>query len=234
MGVWRITSVARVCPNGLVLPIARVDDAVLRAFAGEVLEPAVTTVLIDMVFAAMEPDTVGRSVAARAGVEALVAKLRDRQDERQALLAELVTAQAIDQIHANRPEVERKGQAQVAAWRALVETALVSDGRQFLSELLDGRLKFTAKVRKYHFVGKTVAGLLPAQPCQAFLCVLIDPDNLVSSLQPGIASARDERRDHLRATAQGREQRLKLGALLRGHAPTSRSHFAAGIETSRT
>jgi hypothetical protein len=41
--------------NGLRLPIERVDDAVLRTLAGDVLRAPVVLAVIDGVFAALEP-----------------------------------------------------------------------------------------------------------------------------------------------------------------------------------
>jgi hypothetical protein len=68
----------------------------------------------------------------------------------------------VNQIHADRGEVERKVQPQVAKWRALVETAVVSDGRQLLNEMLEGPLRFTPEGRTYRFVGPLTTGRLIA------------------------------------------------------------------------
>ena len=53
---------ATVCDNALVLPVARVDDAVLVKLASDVLRPAVVRAVIDGVFDAMRPTTIAKSV----------------------------------------------------------------------------------------------------------------------------------------------------------------------------
>ena len=124
-----------VCGNGLVLPVARVDDAVLRAFAGDALAPAVITLTIDMIFAALQPENVGHNVAAL------------KNDLWQ-----------IDQIVASRAAIEARVQAKVATWRELLGTAVVRDGRQLLNEMLEGPLRFTPEGRAYRFVGPVATG----------------------------------------------------------------------------
>jgi hypothetical protein len=155
---------------------------VLRAFAGDALEPEVITVIIDAVFAALQPENVETNVSALkadlrvldekiknltlvsaqggADIPSVIAQLRDWHQEREALLAEIAAAQAVNRIHADRAEVERKVQAQVAAWRDLLESAVVSDGRQLLKEMLEGPLRFTPEGKTYRFVGPVATGRL--------------------------------------------------------------------------
>lgn len=67
----------------------------------------------------------------------------------------------MNQIHLDRAAIEQKVQAQVARWRELVTSAVVSDGRQLLNETLEGPLVFTPlpEQRKvYRFVGPVVTG----------------------------------------------------------------------------
>ena len=89
------------------------------------------------------------------GLEPLVAQLRD-------LLAAIATAKAVDQLHADRGVVEARVQAQVTTWRALIDTAVVSDGRQLVNEMLEGPLRFFAEGRTYRFVGPVATGRLIA------------------------------------------------------------------------
>jgi chorismate mutase len=95
-------------------------------------------------------------------IPSVIAQLRDSYQEREALLAEIAAAKALNQIHTDRAEVERKVQAQVAKWRALVGSAVVSDGRQLLNEILEGPLRFTPEGKTYRFVGPVASGRLIA------------------------------------------------------------------------
>src|SRR3954469_11271960 len=68
---------------------------------------------------------------------------------------------AINQIHMDRPAIEQKVQTQVTRWQELVASAVVSDGRQLLNEVLEGPLKFTPlpnQGKVYHFTGLLVTG----------------------------------------------------------------------------
>ena len=53
-----------VCDNALVLPIDRVDDAVVSKLSRDVLHPAVVKAILDGVFEALQPATVTRNVGA--------------------------------------------------------------------------------------------------------------------------------------------------------------------------
>lgn len=172
-----------VCNNSLVLPCDRVDAAVLRAFTGDALEPAVISVIIDAVFAAMQPEEVAANLAeltadlrevdtkiknltlateqGGAKLPSIIALLSERQKERDALLGEIGAVAAINQIHLDRPAIEQKVQAQVARWRELVAWATITDGRQLLNEMLEGPLVFTPQPEQgkvYRFVGPLVTG----------------------------------------------------------------------------
>ena len=104
---------ASVCDNALVLPIDRVDDAVLAKLGRDVLHPAVVKALLDGVFEALQPAKVTKNVGALqkelraldtkianlttaiedgAAVAPIVAKLQARQQEREALLTEIGAA----------------------------------------------------------------------------------------------------------------------------------------------
>jgi hypothetical protein len=166
-----------VCDNSLVLPIERVDAAVMETMTRDVLRPAVVRALIDGVFAALKPSKIKSNVAALrndlrsleekianltgaieggAALPPIVAKLKARQAEREALLASIAGAEAVCQLSLDRQEVERKVLAQVSSWREL----LASNGRQFLREAVDGPIGFTPEGKQYRFGGKTVTGRL--------------------------------------------------------------------------
>jgi hypothetical protein len=173
-----------ICANGLVLPVTRVDDAVLAGVRRGRARTRGDHRHHRCRLAALQPENVETNVAALkrdlrvlderiknltlvsaqggADIPSVIAQLRDWQQEREALLAEIAAAQAVNQIHADRPEVERKVQAQVAAWRALVGSAVVSDGRQLLKEMLEGPLRFTPEGKTYRFVGPVATGRLIA------------------------------------------------------------------------
>jgi site-specific DNA recombinase len=180
---------ATVCDNALVLPVDRVNDAVLTALAGDVLRPAIVTAIIDGVFAALKPATVTANVGALradlrtldqkiahltaavengAALAPLVSKLQARQTEREALLAAIAAAEASGQMKVDRQVITRKVLAQVATWRALVAT----NGRQLLREVLDGPLRFEREGKTYRFAGnvttgRLIAGLIGIPPLMA-------------------------------------------------------------------
>jgi site-specific DNA recombinase len=168
-----------VCDNALVLPIDRVDDAVLTELRQNVPRPAVVRAIIQGVFEALRPQAITTNVTAlrsdlrtldqkiahlTAAVEngdalaPIVARLRARQVEREALLSSIASAEAIGQLQVDRRVVEEKVLRQVENWREL----LTSNGRQGLRAALDGPIEFVPEGRKYHFRGKTAAGALIA------------------------------------------------------------------------
>ncbi|MDQ3420060.1 MAG: recombinase family protein, partial [Acidobacteriota bacterium] len=171
-----------VCDNALVLPIERMDDAVLTAIAGEVLRPAVVHAVIEAVFEAMKPASVTTSVEAlrsdlravdrklghladgiaTAGpVPALIAGLKEQQDRRDGLLAAIGAAEATEHSEVDREAIEAKVLAQVQKWTSLL-TSHVGDGRQLLRELLDGPLRFNPEGKGYRFEGDVTTGPLIA------------------------------------------------------------------------
>lgn len=171
-----------VCPNGRLVPLEIADRAVLGALATDVLDPGVVAAVIDLVFEQLRPAQVESTVASlrqqlrdldriignlMAAIEAgqapapLVAKLADRQREREALLAAIGAASAVEQIHVDRAAIETRVLAQVADWRALL-TESVEDGRTLLREVLTGPLMFTPKPDGYHFRGAVATGELIA------------------------------------------------------------------------
>ena len=168
---------ATVCDNALVLPIDRVDNAVVSRLSRDVLHPAVVKGILDGVFEALQPATATKNVGALqkelraldtkianlttaiedgAAVAPLVAKLQARQQEREALLTEIGAAEAIGQLTIDRQTVERKVMERIAGWR----TRLATDGRQVLREVLRGPLRFDPSGTQYQFEGGTRTGEL--------------------------------------------------------------------------
>jgi hypothetical protein len=171
------------------LPIETIDDAVLKALAGDALRPAVVRAIVAAVFQAMEPAAAFSNAAAlRAdltgldqrianltkaledgkAVAPIVSQLQARQTEREGLLAAIGAAEAVGKLAIDRREVERKVLAHVERWRALL-TEQVADGRQLLREVLEGPLKFRPEGRSYRFegtvrTGRLVAGLVGVPP----------------------------------------------------------------------
>ena len=174
-----------VCDNALVLPIDRVNDAVLTALVRKVLRPAVAMAIMDEVFKALRPTARAASVVSLkselrvldakianltaaieqgAAVGPIVAKLQERQAEREALLTTLGAAQASEQLQVDRQTIERKVLAQLATWR----TQLTTDARQALREVLSGPVRLTPTGEQYHFEGNTTTGSFIAGLIGAF------------------------------------------------------------------
>jgi hypothetical protein len=166
-----------VCPNGLVLPVAVVQAAVLQALAGDVLRPAVVMAVIDEVFKRLEPTTLRTTVDAQraelreidrriarltaavedgAAVAPLVAQLQARQVEREQLLAGIAATETRQGLCVDRKVVEQKVLAKLQNWRELL-TSNVADGRQLLREVLETPLRFTPEGRTYRFEGTAAA-----------------------------------------------------------------------------
>ncbi|HSL21511.1 MAG TPA: hypothetical protein VK886_08245 [Vicinamibacterales bacterium] len=161
-----------------MLPIAVVDDAVLKALAGDTLRPAVARAIIDAVFEALQPNALTANVATlRSDLRALdkkIANLTEAIEEGGAAVAPLV-----QQLSTRQKEREgllialASAEAPLEHWRKLL-TANVEDGRQLLREVLEGPLRFTPEQRTYRFegdvaTGRSVAGLVGVPPCVASL-----------------------------------------------------------------
>ena len=172
-----------VCPNDVILPLDRVDDAVLKALGGDVLRPAVVSAILDTVFEQLLPTNVEsrvqdlrralRAVETKIGhltaaiepggpLASLVAVLAERQAERDAVRAELGSAETVHQIQVDRAAIEAKVQDAVANWRQLL-TGSVPEGRQLLRDVLTAPLRFTpGPGRTYRFSGPVATGALIA------------------------------------------------------------------------
>ncbi len=174
---------ATICPNDLVLPMHRVNDAVLQALAGDVLRPAVVSAIIEGVLEQLLPKNIDaqvdgfrrqlRSLDARIqqltdslelggkGLPSVIARLSERQQEREALLVEMTAAETLHQIHIDRDAIEATVQQSVSEWRTLLNGS-VADARQMLREVLEAPLRFTPEGQTYRFSGPVATGRLIA------------------------------------------------------------------------
>ncbi len=175
---------ASICPNDLVLPIDRVNDAVLKAIAHDVLKPAIVRGMIDLVLERLVPANIESRVEElrrqqraldtkidnlTAAIEqggsklpSIIALLTERQKERDALVGEIASAATLHQIHVDRAAIEADVQKTVGDWRGLLNGS-VQDGRQMLREVLEAPLKFERDGKTYRFsapvaTGKLIAG----------------------------------------------------------------------------
>jgi hypothetical protein len=119
-----------------------VDDAVLQALGGDVLRPAMVSAIIDGVLAALVAANVDTrveelrqqlrvldskiqhlTVAVEQGgatLPSIIARLSERQQERDALVAAFSQANTLKQIQVDRAAIEHTVQQQVANWRGLL------------------------------------------------------------------------------------------------------------------
>jgi site-specific DNA recombinase len=186
MGCWAAHH-GRPCANTLLVPMARVDAAVLQALGGDVLRPAVVTAIIDRVFAALVPATLETTMAAlrsqrhhldakiahltdaleqgAGSLPSVIAKLAERQAERDDLTAQLTEAETLQHVQVDRASIEAQVQADVANWRALL-TGSVEDGRTLLRQVLAGPVQFTPDGDGYSFEAPTAIGSLIGRACR--------------------------------------------------------------------
>jgi site-specific DNA recombinase len=171
-----------VCENGLKIPIHRVDDAVLKTLAGDVLRPAVVMAVVDDVLAGLEPRAAARDVArlrtdlqtvdreignlvkaitVGGQLDPLLVELRARQARREELLEAIAAHERLDASKIDRKTIEQKVRQHIDSWRALL-TKHTSEGRQLLREVLAGPLRFTPEGATYRFEGEAAIGPLLA------------------------------------------------------------------------
>ena len=170
------------CENGLVKPIECVDAAVSAKLSTDVLRPAMVKFILDGVFDALQPKSVATNVAtlnknlkaldlkiARltasiedgAALGPIVAKLRERQVEREGLVTEIGAADAMANLTLDRKRIEQQVLADVANWRELLNGD-VTERRRVLREILDGPIYFTPEGTTYQFEGSDRRGRLIA------------------------------------------------------------------------
>jgi hypothetical protein len=174
---------ATMCANDLVLPIARVDDAVVKAIGGDVLRPAVVSAVIEGLLAAIVPANVEERVdelrhqlrvletkihnltaaveQGGATLQSILALLAERQQERDPLVVELSSVETLQRIQVDRVAIERQVQAAVANWRELLSGS-VADARQMLREVLEAPLRFEREGQTFRFSGPVATGKLIA------------------------------------------------------------------------
>jgi len=169
-----------VCANGLRLPIATLDEAVLKTLREDVLRPAAVKAIIDGVFVRLAAPnrvkTVSRSRADLSRLDAQIAHLTDaiaegghlpplldalqqRQAQREDLRATLAQQDATAGVRYDRATIERKVQHAVSDWRQSL-TAHSVRSRQVLREILAGPMTLTPDGRSYRFEGEDVVGRL--------------------------------------------------------------------------
>jgi hypothetical protein len=145
------------------LPLDKVDDAVLRTLAGNVLRPAVAMAVIDGVLEHLTPrsrerdlqqiratlQTVEReignlaqAIAAGGQLEPLLVELRARQERRANLLEAMAAHQSAQASRFDRKMIEQTVRRYLDRWRALLSSKQVQNGRQLLREVLAGPLRF--------------------------------------------------------------------------------------------
>ena len=103
-------------------------------------------------------------------LDALVAQLHDRQQERERLLATMAAARTLDQLLLDRAAIEATVHTEVARWRTLLSSESVEDGRTLLREVLNTPLVFTPEAKGYHFRGRVATGELIAGAVNGDAC----------------------------------------------------------------
>jgi hypothetical protein len=76
-------------------------------------------------------------------------------------MAQLASAETLNQIDPDRAKIEGEVQQEIAEWRRLLSdsvTGSVADGREFLRRVLAEPLKFTASGRTYKIRGRVRTG----------------------------------------------------------------------------
>jgi site-specific DNA recombinase len=175
-----------VCANGLALPMAAADVAVLDRFEQILVAP----VVIDAAIAAVVAERQAPPAAQETKRAALLAELQQVEEEQRHLAAGIAAAGDIDVLARDfqdaerrrrllrgqlvaldrRPQVvlpgevarlERDLRARLEGWRRLLRQ-YAPNARQMLARLIDGRLTFTPepKERRYRFSGTASLGNL--------------------------------------------------------------------------
>jgi hypothetical protein len=169
-----------VCGNALRLQLSRVDDAVLKTIAGDVLRPRVIMAVIDGVLDQLSPGSCEReleesraalrtveqgirnlahAITVAGDLEPLLHELKNARTKRDELVATIAALERTD-LRCDRAEIARKVKEHLDGWRALLTTKHVEDGRQLLREVLAGPLRFTPEGRSYRFEGEATFGAM--------------------------------------------------------------------------
>jgi site-specific DNA recombinase len=171
-----------VCGNGLQMRADRIDEAVLRTLAGDVLRPAVVMAVVDGALDALKVDTrhedaqaarvelqrvdtetrrLADSIAAGGEMGALVDALKQRQARKDELTRQLAASDPPRVKSSSRREIARAVTEALHDWRGLL-SRYPDQRRQFLRESLVGPLRFTPEGRSYRFEGEIAVGQLLA------------------------------------------------------------------------
>lgn len=168
-----------VCRNGLLLPMAQADEAILGEISDVVLDPSIVEGAIEDAVQELRPsrdsiegkrqalerdlrkvdETQGRYVAAIAAagpVEALARALKECEQTRQRLRHELAALEGLDRLSTfDVQRIKRDLRARVNEWRGLLKRQ-TPIARQVLSRLLDGRIEWTPNRDQgiYEFAGR--------------------------------------------------------------------------------
>ena len=181
-----------VCRNSLTLPMDVVDNAVMTTVEESLLRPDLVELALNKALDAVAtegtPSDRDRIVSELASVKAelarcvelaaagggeipaVLAAIRQREQRRNALEAELAHCRAQDRgPKLDRATIRAELRARLAEWRDLLRTYAV-EGQRLLRTLIDGRLNLTPVDRTYYrFEGvgtlaPVLAGLLPHVP----------------------------------------------------------------------
>jgi hypothetical protein len=172
------------CDNGLRLPMAAADDAILTRLLDYVLTSVIVEGAVVDAVAELQPARETRqaqraalqaqireleqeqarfvaAIAVAGKIDALARALRDSNQQRAQLQEKLMLVDNTDRVSAtNAKKLENQVRARLEEWRELFrrQTALT---RQIVSQLLDGRIVWMPrkKERLYEFAGRTKFGL---------------------------------------------------------------------------
>jgi hypothetical protein len=173
-----------VCPNGLVVPMERINEAVLASLGGDVLKPAIVEAVIAGVKAALRPREdharlrrselaavkveIARLTEAIATTRTSVPSLLEALEARQRRHDELVGLVDVDAPKRHQFDavgIETAVRQKLHAWTASL-TRQTADGRELLRQVLQGPLRFTPEGKAYRIdgtaaLGKLLVGVVP-------------------------------------------------------------------------
>lgn len=156
----------RFSPPPIVLCRSQLPPAVYQPRLGLALPANVDTRVAELRRALRTLDTKIQHLTSAieqggADLPSIIALLSKRQEERDALVGEIGSAETLHQIHVDRAAIEAEVQSKIANWRELVAGS-VSDGRQLLREVLEAPLRFTPDGKTYRFTAPVATGKLIA------------------------------------------------------------------------
>jgi hypothetical protein len=161
-----------------VIPIERIDDALLARLGDDLLKPAIIDAVIAGVTAALKPRgeqvskrrselmTVKQEIArlteaiatSTSTLPSLLKALQARQHRHDELVA-LEAAQPYTARQVDPRAIETAVRTKLDAWRSLL-TRQTADGRELLRQVLDAPLRFTPEGTEYRIDGTAALGKL--------------------------------------------------------------------------